>query len=112
MKKKISSSERKAYGIVKEAVANCLQSGMTAREAAEHIGTTPHTVYSVAKRLSINPRYVLSLKRKFPHGGLKKAIMEYHNSNMSTRDIAKKLEYDFSEVNRIIRNAKAKELKT
>ena len=108
MKKKINSKERRAYGTIKSAIADCLEKNMTAKEIAESIGTSPWTVYSIAGRLNMKPKYVYSLKKKFPHGELTRLITECFHQNMTTREISEKLEYDISTVCCIVKNIKLK----
>lgn len=105
---KIVERKRNKYGYIKAGVAFGCEKGMTASEIAEMLNTTPHTVYSVAKRMSMNPRHVFFLKRRYKHGGLKKAVIEYYNCNMSLQEISIKTECRKDEVARIIRKHKAK----
>jgi DNA-binding CsgD family transcriptional regulator len=106
--KKINSKKRNAYGTVKSAVANCLEKNMTAIEIANLLGTSRWTVYSIAGRLNMKPKYVYSLKKKFPYGGLTKAITECCHKNMTTKEISEKLEYDFATVCGIAKKVRLK----
>lgn len=78
--------------------------GMSAKQIAEKLKTTPHTVYSVAKRMGVNPKPVYRLNKKFKHGELTKAIIECCHKNMTTREIANKLGYSTDTVASIARN--------
>ena len=77
---------------------------MTAKEIAVKLNTTPHTVYSVAKRMGVKPRIVYNLKKKFHHGGLTTAIINCCYKKMTVRQIADKLQYSADTVASIARN--------
>ena len=108
MKKKTNSKERAVYGSMKSAIAECLEKNMTAIEIANLLGTSRWTVYSIAGRLNMKPKYIYSLKKKFPYGGLTKAITECCHQNMTTKEISEKLEYDFATVCGITKKVRLK----
>lgn len=101
--KKINNSgnQKIAHGGLKDSVYICCLEGMSAREIAEKLKTTPHTVYSVAKRMGVNPRSVYRLNKKFKHGGLTTAIIECCHKNMTARQIADKLGYSIDTITSI-----------
>jgi transposase len=103
MKKKANKDKRRAYGTIKSAIAECLEKNMTAKEIAEIVGTSRATVYSIAGRLNMKPRYVYSLTKKFPHGELTKLVIEFRKNNMTASEIAKKLDYDIDTIYGIIK---------
>ena len=108
MKKKINSKERKAYGTVKSAIAECLEKNMTAKEIAKFVGTSRATVYSIAGRLSMKPRYTYNLTKRFPHGELTKLVIEFSKNNMTASEISKKLDYDIDTIYGIIKKPRVK----
>ena len=104
MKKTNNSGGSKfAHGALKDSVYICCMEGMTAKEIAEKLKTTPHTVYSVAKRMGINPRSVYRLNKKFKHGGLTTAIIECCYKKMTARQIADELGYRIDNIKSIAR---------
>lgn len=104
MKKTNNSGGSKfAHGALKDSVYVCCMEGMTAKEISEKLKTTPHTVYSVAKRMGIKPRSVYRLNKKFKHGGLTTAILECCYKKMTARQIADELGYEVDTVANIAR---------
>jgi DNA-binding CsgD family transcriptional regulator len=101
--KKINSKKRNAYGSMKPAIADCLEKNMTAKEIAELLGTSRHTIYSVAGRLNMKPKYVYNLTKKFPHGELTKLVTKFHNDNMTAKEISEKLKYNIETIYGIIK---------
>lgn len=110
MKKKINSKERKAYGTIKSAIAECLEKNMTAKEIAESVGTSRSTVYSIAGRLNMKPRYTYNLTKRFPHGELTRLVIEFHKNNMTASEISKKLDYDIDTIYGIIKKPRVKSI--
>jgi len=94
---------KRQYGLVKEVVAEGCQKNMSAKEISDETGISKHTIYSVASRMGMRPRYVKVLKRKFAHGGLTKAVCEYYKNNMTVKQIAEKVGYDTDSIRGIIR---------
>jgi transposase len=103
MKKNKIEVKRNAYGELKNSVYDCCMQNMTAKEIAVKLNTTPHTVYSVAKRMCVNPKAVYHLNKKFKHGGLTKAIIECCYKKMTVRQIADKLQYSADTISSIAR---------
>jgi hypothetical protein len=104
MKKKVNKIiiEKRQYGLVKEIVAEGCSNNMSAKEISDKTGISPHTIYSVAHRMGMRPRYVKILKKKFAHGGLTKAVCEYYKNNMTVKKIAEKVGYDTDSIRGII----------
>lgn len=94
---------RIAHGALKNSVYECCHKGMTAKEIAVELNTTPHTVYSVAKRMGVKPKAVYHLNKRFKHGGLTTAIIECCYKRMTVRQIADKLKYDADTISSIAR---------
>jgi transposase len=94
---------KRQYGLVKEVVAEGCQKNMSAKEISDETGISKHTIYSVANRMGMRPRYVKVLKKKFAHGGLTKAVCEYYKNNMTVKQIAEKVGYDTDSIRGIIR---------
>jgi hypothetical protein len=108
MKKKINSKERKAYGTIKSAIAECLEKNMTAKEIAEFVGTSRATVYSIAGRLNMKPKYTYNLTKRFPHGELTKLVIDFSKNNMTASEISKKLDYNIDTIYGIIKKPRVK----
>jgi DNA-binding CsgD family transcriptional regulator len=104
--KKINKSgvEKIAHGALKGSVYICCMEGMTAKEIAKKLKTTPHTIYSVANRMGVRPKSVYRLNKKFKHGELTTAIIDCCHKNMSAREIADKIGYSIDTVASIARS--------
>ncbi len=102
---------KRQYGLVKEVVAEGCQKNMSAKEISDETGISMHTIYSVAYRMGMRPRYVYALRKKYPHGELTRAVIECCKKNMTARQIAEKLGYDTDTVYSIARKAGIKPAK-
>ncbi len=102
---------KRQYGLVKEAVAEGCQKNMSAKEISDETGISMHTIYSVAYRMGMRPRYVYTLKKKYPHGELTRAVVEGCKKGMTARQIAEKLGYDIDAIYGIARKAGVKPAK-
>lgn len=98
-----SGGSRFAHGALKDSVYDCCLKNMTAKEIAEKLKTTPHTVYSVANRMGVKPKSVYRLNKKFKHGGLTTAIIDGCYKKMTARQIADELGYGVDTVASIAR---------
>ncbi len=103
---------KRQYGLVKQVVAEGCQKNMSAKEISDETGISMYTIYSVAYRMGMRPRYVYTLKKKYPHGELTRAVVECCKNGMTARQIAEKLGYDTDAIYGIARKAGVKPAKS